>query len=157
MSVFKQVRRRRTQPAVTIASAAPNPVEREVDEEATTSDDADMTAEEQLEINAVLTSLGSSPLALHAIPISMVPADAIPSNEVPRETIITLSDEEDGGKNPSKEISAEDQIDSNAANPEEPTDVISQEGLCLGTPSIASAVDTQPKEVTFINHHLVNF
>lgn len=54
-----------------------------------------MTAQEQMELNQNLTALGVPPLAISAIPISVVYADNIPDDSM-KEPIQILSDSEEG-------------------------------------------------------------
>lgn len=124
-----------------------------LDSEISTSEDEEMTAEEQLEINTVLATLGASPLAMQAIPISMVSEENNFSNEIHKEHIRILSDGEDGGL--SESAPAQNEANPIAAESRNPNDNNPPKEVHLAKFDPMSAMVVYSKEVNPINHFLV--
>lgn len=114
-----------------------------------------MTAKEQMEINTVLATLGVSPLAMQAIPVSMVSDENIFSNETQKEPITILSDGEEGDV--SQSAPAENKANPLAAEQTTPTDDNPTPEVHLAEFDHMSAMVVYSGEVNFINHSLVYY
>jgi hypothetical protein len=114
-----QVRRHRSQTAQTAVGQNPSALQAlnaseqgEEEPDISSSEDESMTAEEQMEINSGLASLGIPPLIMQAIPISIVHEKKTLRETTPGEPIHIPSDSGEGNANPSTSAEAN-------TNPEE--------------------------------------
>lgn len=114
-----------------------------------------MTAEEQMETNQHLAALGISPLAMQAIPLSMVYEEDIRRDETQKETIQIPSDSEEGSAR--QGAPAENKANPLAAEQTIPPDDNLTPEVHLAEFDPMSAMVVYSGKVNFINHLLVYY
>jgi hypothetical protein len=156
--VIMQVCKRRTGPAAKQASSEPQDTtiipsvpliraRKDKESENSSSEGDEMTAEEQLQMNEELASLGIPPLAMDSIPIAIVHGENIPRDETPQTPIQVLSDSEERNA----DQGAPDEAKNQPANDEQtlPADDITERPL--GEIDPAPAIATCSDMVNLIN------